>query len=86
MQAHFLRGCAMRSETFKAWQQAFRESSELEQRYYRAVLDSARGLQPQPSEDLHREVEASQARCRTLLRRMLREFAIDAASSRAGIP
>jgi hypothetical protein len=56
---------------------------EFEQRFYTASLDSARGLEPQPSEALHREVEESQVRCRALLRLMLRDFALQAASARA---
>jgi hypothetical protein len=83
MQAHFFRECDMRSESFCVWQQAFHDASELEQRFYRASLDSARGLEAEPSEDLHRQVEESQLRCRALLRLMLRDFALQAASARA---
>lgn len=75
----------MHSEQFLQWRQSFQETLALERRFYRTVLDSARGLEPGPSDDLRRELAAAQARSTRLLQQLLNECAVEAASIRADL-
>lgn len=73
----------MHSELFCRWQESFHLASELELRYYRAVLKEARGLETGPIDDLQRELAEARARSRELLQLLLRECASEAASIRS---
>lgn len=73
----------MHSELFRRWQESFHQASELELRYYRAVLREARGLEAAPGEDLRRELAEARARTRELLQLLLGACANEAANIRS---